>query len=66
MQIGLLNNVPFKTHPRDKHMEYYLPSTKSKRDELELPVASQCKMFLSHSVVSKPIQTLLFNIIICI
>lgn len=36
-------------------------STECKRDELELPKASQFKMFLSHSVVSKPTQTLLFN-----
>lgn len=61
MQIGLFYNVPFKTYPRDKHTEYFLPSTECKRDELELPMASQCKMFLSHSIVSKSIQTLLFS-----
>lgn len=42
-------------------MEYFLPSRKCKRGKLELPMASQFKMFLSHSVVSNPIQTLLFN-----
>lgn len=42
-------------------MEYFLLSTEYKRDKLELPMATQFKMFLSHSVVSNPIQTRLFN-----